>query len=218
MRLRMLTVYRSETTSFTGAGLVLAHGAGAGQTSRFMIEAGHAFAARGITTATFDFPYVAEGRKVPDKAPVLETAWRAAIAAARADRAFARLPLFIGGKSMGGRIASHVAAQGIEGIRGLLFLGYPLHPPGRPEQRRDKHLPAIREPMLFVQGSRDQFGTAQEIRDLLPLLNPRATLFEVVDGDHSFKIRVKIAGRKQDEVLAGIFDAASSFLLGIARE
>ena len=218
MRLRMLTVYRSETTSFTGAGLVLAHGAGAGQTSRFMIEAGHAFAARGITTATFDFPYVAERRKVPDKAPVLETAWRAAIAAARADRAFARLPLFIGGKSMGGRIASHVAAQGIEGIRGLLFLGYPLHPPGRPEQRRDKHLPAIREPMLFVQGSRDQFGTAQEIRDLLPLLNPRATLFEVVDGDHSFKIRVKIAGRKQDEVPAGIFDAASSFLLGIARE
>ena len=156
----MLTVYPGDRAA---AGLVLAHGAGAGQQSRFMVEAAQAFASRGITTATFDFPYVTEGRKVPDKAPVLEAAWRAAMAAARAHQAFEGRPLFIGGKSMGGRIASHVAAQdqGQSELQGLVFLGYPLHPPGRPEQRRDKHLPSIQEPMLFVQGTRDLFGTAE---------------------------------------------------------
>ena len=91
----------------------------------------------------------------------------------RASRVPATLPLFIGGKSMGGRIASQVASQGVSGVRGLVFLGYPLHPPGKPEQRRDAHLPAIREPMLFVQGTRDAFGTADEIRALLPRLQQR---------------------------------------------
>lgn len=209
--LEMLSVYSSDRAV---AGLVLAHGAGAGQHSRFMVEAAQALAARGITTATFDFPYIAAGRTVPDKAPVLEAAWRAAVAAARADEAFDGLPLFIGGKSMGGRIASHVAAQGLDGIAGLVYFGYPLHPPGRPDQRRDKHLPSIAQPMLFVQGTRDLFGTAAEIGDLLPALNPRARLFEVADGDHSFKVRVKLAGRKQQAVLDGIFDAAAGFIRG----
>ena len=108
-------------------------------------------------------PTSAARRRVPDRAPVLEQAWRDAIAAAHAQ--FQGLPLFIGGKSMGGRIASHVASQGGVGtLAGLVFLGYPLHPPGRPDQRRDAHLPAIAEPMLFVQGSRDAFGTADELR------------------------------------------------------
>jgi predicted alpha/beta-hydrolase family hydrolase len=209
----MLSVYRSDRAL---AGLVLAHGAGAGQQSRFMIDAARAFAERGITTATFDFPYMAQGRSVPDKAPVLEAAWRAAIDEARAHEAFSGLPLFIGGKSMGGRIASHVAAQGTPGLAGLVYLGYPLHPPGRPGQRRDAHLPAIREPMLFVQGTRDLFGTAGEIAALLPGLNPRTRLHEVPDGDHSFKIRVKIAGQKQDAVLTGIFDAVAAFVRGSA--
>ena len=97
-------------------------------------------------------------------------------------------------------------------MRGLVFLGYPLHPPGRPEQRRDRHLPEITEPMLFVQGTRDLFGTADEIRELLPRLNPRTTLFEVPDGDHSFKVRVKVAGKKQDEVLTEIFDTVAGFV------
>ena len=167
---------------------------------------------RGVTTATFDFPYMAKGRSAPDKAPVLEASWRAAIAAARSDPQIGPLPLFIGGKSMGGRIASHVAAQGVEGVAGLLFFGYPLHPPGRPEQRRDKHLPAIREPMLFVQGTRDEFGTAAEISALLPSLNAGAALYEVSDGDHSFKVRVKTAGRSQEAVLAGLFDRAAAFI------
>lgn len=205
----MLTVYSSDSAQ---AGLILAHGAGGGQKSRFMVDAGHAFAARGITTATFDFPYMAAGRSVPDKAPVLEESWRKAIATARSHSAFTALPLFIGGKSMGGRMASHVASQGVDHVRGLIFLGYPLHPPGRPEQRRDAHLPAIKEPMLFVQGTRDQFGTADEIRALLPRLNPGARLYEVADGDHSFKVRVKMAGRSQQAVIDAIFAEASRFI------
>jgi len=210
----VLTVYPSDRAL---AGLLLAHGAGGGQKSRFMIDAARAFAARGITTATFDFPYMAAGRSVPDKAPVLEQSWRDAIAAARAHDAFAGLPLFIGGKSMGGRIASHIASQHADGIAGLVFLGYPLHPPGRPEQRRDAHLPDIREPMLFVQGSRDQFGTADEIRGLRPRLNSRAELFEVADGDHSFKIRVKVTGRKQDAVIEELFDTTARFVASVTR-
>jgi len=210
----MLSVYRSDRAI---AGLVLGHGAGAGQHSGFMVEAGRQLSARAIVVATFDFPYVAAGRKSPDKAPVLEQAWRGAIAEARADEAFRSLPLFIGGKSMGGRIASHVAAQGVEGVSGLVFLGYPLHPPGRPQQRRDAHLPAIAQPMLFVQGSRDEFGTAGEIRELLPRLNPHAQLFEVADGDHSFKVRVKTTGKKQDAVFAEIFDLVETFIRSVRR-
>jgi predicted alpha/beta-hydrolase family hydrolase len=210
----MLSVYPSDRAI---AALVLGHGAGSGQHSGFMVEAGRQLSARAIAVATFDFPYIAAGRKSPDKAPVLEEAWRAAIAEARADEAFRSLPLFIGGKSMGGRIASHVAAQGVEGVSGLVFLGYPLHPPGRPQQRRDAHLPSIAQPMLFVQGSRDEFGTAGEIRELLPRLNPHAQLFEVADGDHSFKVRVKITGKKQAAVFTEIFDRVETFIRSVRR-
>lgn len=176
-----------------------------------MSQAARELAARGITIATFDFPYVIAGRKVPDRAPILERAWREAIEAARADRSMRGLPLFIGGKSMGGRIASQVAASGdgVDDVRGLVFLGYPLHPPGKPEQRRDRHLPDVRLPMLFVQGSRDAFGTADEIRALLPSL-PLAALFVVDGGDHSFKVPARIA--KPDEVLRRVFDAAAAFV------
>lgn len=205
----MLTVYSSDRPT---AGLILAPGAGGGQTSRFMVDAAQAFAQRGVTTATFDFLYTRQGRSAPDKPPVLEAAWREAVAEAAAHKAFRSLPLFIGGKSMGGRISSHIAAQGVDGVRGLVFLGYPLHPPGRHQQRRDAHLPDITQPMLFVQGSRDEFGTAAEIRELLPRLNPRATLFEVADGDHSFKVRVKTVGRSQQAVLDEIFDRVAAFI------
>jgi predicted alpha/beta-hydrolase family hydrolase len=205
----MLSVYSSDRAT---AGLVLAHGAGGGQKSRFMLDAANAFAARGITVATFDFPYMAQGRSVPDKGPVLEARWREVVDETRRHPAFAGLPLVIGGKSMGGRIASQVAAQHVGGIAGLVYLGYPLHPPGKPEQRRDRHLPDIAEPMLFVQGTRDQFGTADEIRELLPRLNPRATLFEVQDGDHSFKVRVSVAGKRPEAVLTEIFDTVAGFI------
>ena len=178
--------------------LILAHGAGAGQRHPFMRRMARELQAHSITVVTFDFPYMAAGRKVPDKAPVLEQAWREQIDRVRADRQLASRPLFIGGKSMGGRMASHVAAQGVVGISGVVFLGYPLHPPGKPEQRREAHLPGIREPMLFVQGERDAFGTAAEIRALLPAL-PRATLHVVADGDHSLNVRTR-AGTSQDDV------------------
>lgn len=190
------------------AAVVLGHGAGAGQASPFMVAAARGIASRGISAATFDFEYMAARRKAPDPAPSLERQWRAAITAARA--AFQGLPLFIGGKSMGGRIASHIAAQGVTGVSGLVFLGYPLHPPGKPQQRRDAHLPRIAEPMLFVQGTRDAFGTAEEIRALAPALQ-RTAVHEVRGGDHSFKV----AGRgspKPEAVLANVLDVVAEWI------
>ena len=170
-----------------------------------MVRLARGFAERGVAAGTFDFPYMAEARKVPDRAPVLEGAWRQAIDAAR--RAFGPVPLFIGGKSMGGRIASHVAAQGNAGaLAGLVFFGYPLHPPNRPQQRRDAHLSRIAEPMLFVQGGRDPFGTGDEIRALLPSLQ-RATLHEIAGGDHSLKVPAR--ERRGDPVDEAIEAAAS---------
>lgn len=192
------------------AAIVVAHGAGAGQMSQFMVRTATGLAERGISAATFDFPYIAAGRRVPDRAPVLEAAWRDAIAAAR--ERLGGLPLFIGGKSMGGRIASHIASQGGAGtLAGLVFFGYPLHPPGRPQQRRDAHLPAIAEPMLFVQGTRDQFGTVEEITALLPTLQ-RATLHEIAGGDHSFKVPGGKA--RQEPVMIEVLDAAAAFVRG----
>jgi predicted alpha/beta-hydrolase family hydrolase len=199
-----LTLYRSARPF---AALVLAHGAGAGQHSPFMVEVSKGLASRGLSIATFDFAYMEQGRSAPDRAPVCEERWRAAIAGARA--ALPDLPLFIGGKSFGGRMASHVASQGGAGpLAGLVFLGYPLHPPGRPDQRRDAHLPAIAEPMLFVQGSRDTFGTTDEIRALLPRLQ-RATIHEVIEGDHSFKVP-KRAGTPA-AVMGAVMDAVAEW-------
>jgi predicted alpha/beta-hydrolase family hydrolase len=204
-----LSVYPSAAPV---AAIVLAHGAGAGQRSPFMVAAAKALADRGILAATFDFPYITQKRKVPDKGPVLEEAWRGAVAAALARSEFAGLPLVIGGKSMGGRIASQVAATGTLPIAGLVYLGYPLHPPGKPAQRRDAHLPAITAPMLFVQGGRDAFGTADEIRELLPRLNRQTVLHEVPGGDHSFKVPAG-AGRTQADILNEIFDVVARFCL-----
>ena len=203
-------MYRSDSAT---AALVVGHGAGAGQNSPFMVRTAEGLAARGIAAATFDFPYITARRSVPDRPPVLEQAWREAIDAAR--RELDGLPLFIGGKSMGGRIASQVAAQGVDGISGLVFLGYPLHPPGKPLQRRDAHLPAIKEPMLFVQGSRDAFGTSDEIRELLSRLQ-RAELHEVPGGDHSFKASGRGAP-KPEAVLGAILDVVRDFVVRNTR-
>jgi uncharacterized protein len=201
-----LKVYRSDSAA---AAVVVGHGAGAGQNSPFMVRTAEGLAARGIAAATFDFPYMTSRRSVPDRPPVLEQAWREAISQAREQ--LSGLPLFIGGKSMGGRISSQVAAQGVEGISGLIYLGYPLHPPGKPQQRRDAHLPAITQPMLFVQGTRDAFGTADEIRALLPALQ-HATLHEILGGDHSFKVSGRGAP-KPDDVLAGILEVVRNWML-----
>jgi predicted alpha/beta-hydrolase family hydrolase len=196
---------------------VIAHGAGAGGNSPFLVRFSTGLAARGIAAATFDFPYMAAGRKVPDKAPVLEACWIRAID--RAHELFGAVPLFAGGKSLGGRMASHVAAQGGQALAGVFFLGYPLHPPGQPEKRRDAHLPLVRDPMLFVQGSRDQFGTSSEIAAILPSLQ-NATLHVVPDGDHSFNVRGSAAVKR--EVLESIADVVVRWidaqLAGAARQ
>ena len=197
-----LRVYSSNSPA---AAIVVAHGAGAGQTSPFLVRTGQGLASRGVSCATFDFAYMEQRRRAPDPAPVLEARWRDAIA--EASRQLAGLPLFIGGKSMGGRIASHVAAEGGLDISGLVFLGYPLHPPGKPHQRRDAHLPRISAPMLFVQGSRDAFGTAAEIRELLPTLQ-RATLHEVPHADHSFKVH-----RGEPDPLDRILDVVADWIV-----
>ena len=200
-----LALYRSKKPL---AACVVGHGAGAGRNSPFMVRFAQGMADRGVSAATFDFPYMAAKRGAPDKPAVLEASWRAAVDAARG--VFEGLPLFIGGKSMGGRIASHIASQGCPGLSGVFFLGYPLHPPGAPEKRRDAHLPLIQEPMLFVQGSRDAFGRSDEIDALLPSLK-RATLHVVPDGDHSFKVRAR-AGLKPDQVLDSIMDTVAEWM------
>jgi len=182
--------------------LVLGHGAGAGQDSRFMVEFSTALASLGITTVTFNFPYTEEKRRVPDRREVLESCYRAVIEKVRRDVSAKDDPIFIGGKSMGGRMATHVAAAdpGLK-LGGLVLLGYPLHPPGRPAERRDQHLSAIRRPMLFVQGSRDTFGAPQELQPVLDRLEPKPTLFVVDGGDHSFKVA---RSRNQAEVFRSI--------------
>jgi uncharacterized protein len=179
--------------------LVLGHGAGAGQTSGFMVAYAAALAARGIDTLTFNFLYTEQRRRVPDPKEKLEACYRAVIDHARQHRSFAGNRLAIGGKSMGGRIASQVAAAGVADLAGLVFLGYPLHPPGKPEQLRDKHLPAITAPMLFIQGARDAFGTPDELRPILAKLKVPTALYVVESGDHSFKVP-KSAGIAQAEL------------------
>ena len=200
--------YRAAPGDHAGAILILAHGAGANQTSNFMVRFASALAARGIDTMTFNFVYTEEGRRLPDRNDKLESCYRAVIDAACAgkfNRDANRRKLVIGGKSMGGRIASQVAAEGYDDIAGLVFLGYPLHPPGRPDKLRSKHLPDIRAPMLFVQGSRDAFGTPDELRPIMGELKAAADLCVVEDGDHSFKVP-KRSVMSQDQVYDFVLD------------
>jgi predicted alpha/beta-hydrolase family hydrolase len=174
------------------AALILGHGAGAGQRSTFMINFARALAAMGADIITFNFLYTEQHRRIPDRAPALEACYRAVIDAVRTEVDSARRFLFIGGKSMGGRIATQVAAADPDmDLAGLVLLGYPLHPPGKPEQRRDKHLPAIAYPMLFVQGSRDAFGTPADLTPIVGTLKPASMLHVVENGDHSFKLSRK---------------------------
>lgn len=200
--------------------LVLAHGAGAGQKHPFMVNVARGLASRGIDVVTFDFPYMVQGRKAPDRAPVLEQAFRDAIASARqwstkerrqvgpperADkpalvssrRRATRHPadsaarLFIGGKSMGGRLATHLGAQGLDGLEGIVALGYPLHPPARPQQLRTAHLPGITAPVLIVQGERDTFGTPAELEPVIRTMKAPVTLHVVAGADHSLTVKRK---------------------------
>jgi predicted alpha/beta-hydrolase family hydrolase len=158
-----------------------------------MERVGAGLASRGVTVITFDFPYMAAKRRVPDPPPALEAAYREAYAAALVHVPI-RAAAFVGGKSMGGRIASRVAAAGglVPAAAGLLCFGYPLHPPGKPQQRRDRHLPGVDVPILFLHGTHDPFGTPAEMTALAASL-PESTLHLVDGGDHSL-----IAGKRAD--------------------
>jgi predicted alpha/beta-hydrolase family hydrolase len=196
------------------AALILAHGAGANQRSGFMVDFASALAARGLDVITFNFLYTEQQRRIPDRGPVLEACYRATVELIGREVESARR-LFIGGKSMGGRIATQIAAADPDlPIAGLVLLGYPLHPPGRPEKRRDAHLSAVRRPMLFVQGSRDTFGTPEELEPVLSGLSPKPTLHVVEGGDHSFKLSRPVKAA-QTAAHAGVQDAITEWMAGV---
>jgi hypothetical protein len=202
------TVYPAVKRGPAGVTLILGHGAGAGHSSGFMVSFATALAARGIDTVTFNFFYMEQGRRLPDPKDKLEACYRAVI-----ETVARRKPgrLAIGGKSMGGRIASQVAAAGAPEVAGLVFLGYPLHPPGKKDQLRAKHLTDIKAPMLFVQGSRDVFGTPEELRPILGKLGAASELYEVAGGDHSLKV-LKRAGVSQEDSDKAVLDRIDQWL------
>jgi predicted alpha/beta-hydrolase family hydrolase len=208
------------------ATVVLGHGAGAGQHSEFMRAVASGLAERHIHIVTFNFPFTERGTKLPDPQPVLETTFRAVLAYVARDPLLRSYPLFVGGKSLGGRIASQVVASADTGddevaawwpaLRGLVFLGYPLHPPGRPQQLRVSHLQHITHPMLFVQGQRDGFGTPDELRVFLDVLAARCDLVAVQHGDHSLVVPNR-SGLVQADVHAKVLDAIAGWIADLGR-
>lgn len=191
-----------------GVTVVVAHGAGTAMDHAFLVAFADGLAARGVAAVRFNFPYTERGGRVPDRAPVLEACYRAVLAAVRADPALAGR-LVIGGKSMGGRMASHLAAAG-EPVDGLLLLGYPLHPAGRPRQLRTGHLSRIQAPMLFLTGTRDALCPLATLRPILAPL-PNATLHVVDDADHAFAVR-KRSGRGPAQVMDELLTATCAWL------
>ena len=166
---------------------VLAHGAGAGMRHPFLQHAAERFAARGIGTCRYEFPYMKEKRSRPDPPAVAQAAVREAVL--EAGKTGRGLPLLAGGKSFGGRMTSQAQAEApLPGVVGLVFLGFPLHPPGRPGTDRAEHLSRVRIPMLFLQGTRDEFAQLDLLEQVVKGLGKQATLHLVHDGDHSFKV------------------------------
>jgi predicted alpha/beta-hydrolase family hydrolase len=205
-------VYHPPDPAQANANVILAHGAGLPQTSAFMIDFAGALARRGCRGVTFNFPYTEQRRRLPDRAPVLEACFRDVVSAVRARPELASPRLVIGGKSMGGRMATHLAAQGLA-LTGVVVLGYPLHPPGRPDQLRVEHLARIRQPLLVVQGEPDAFGTPDELRPFLAPL-PAATIHVVEGGDHSFKV-ARRGPIRQEEVFEQVQDLIARWIAGL---
>jgi predicted alpha/beta-hydrolase family hydrolase len=203
-------VYPAGKKNRAGITVVLGHGAGANQTSGFMVLFANGLASRGLDVLTFNFIYMEQGRSAPDQKPKLEACYRAVIEAALKQKKLKDNRLVVGGKSMGGRIASQVMASEEKEpfekqVAGLVFLGYPLHPPGNPAKLRVEHLEHIRKPMLFVQGTRDSLGTPDEIRPFIKKLRPAASIYPIEGGDHSFKAPKKF-GRSQEEIYESAMD------------
>ncbi len=190
--------------------VVLGHGAGGDRRTPMLLQLAEAIAASGRAALLYNFPYAEQARKRPDPPPVLAAATRAAGRLALEASGAGRL--VHGGRSMGGRIASEVVADG-ERADGLLFLAYPLHPPSRPERPRDAHLPGIELPMLFVQGSRDAFAREDLLLALLERLGARATLHRVVEADHSFRVPRR-SGRGPEEIFEEVRSAVLAWLDG----
>jgi len=189
---------------------VLAHGAGAGMAHPFMSAVAEGLAERGIATLRYQFPYMERGSKRPDAPRLAQTTIRAAVA--EASRLAPGLALFAGGKSYGGRMTSQAQAEApLPGVRGLVFLGFPLHPPGHPSDERGKHLFDVRIPMLFLQGSRDELADLRLLEPLLKQLGARATLKLFADADHSFHVPAR-TGRKDSQVRAEILDAMAEWI------
>lgn len=192
--------------------VLLAHGAELDLDSEFMEAIAAGLCARGMSVLRFRYPYMErrarEGRRMPpDRAPVLEDAHFAALDALRALAPGQRI--LLAGKSMGGRIATHLAAKGADAA-GLVLLGYPLHPAGRPDEERREHFPAIVQPALFVQGTRDPLCDLDRLTHALRRFGGRATVHVVEDGDHSFDVP-KRAQRSRDEVRAQVLDAIDAW-------
>jgi uncharacterized protein len=195
---------------------VLAHGAGAGMAHPFMAKVADGLAERGIATLRYQFPYMERGSKRPDPPKLAHAAVRAAVA--EAAKLLPRLPLLAGGKSFGGRMTSQTQAlTPLPGVAGLVFLGFPLHPPKQPSQERAKHLADVQVPVLFLQGTNDALANLDQLQPVCRSLGQRATLKLFEHADHSFHVPAK-SGRKDAEVMKDVLDAlakwAGSILAG----
>jgi uncharacterized protein len=195
--------------------LVLAHGAGAGMRHRFMEETAQKLADHAIATFRYQFAYMEKGTKRPDSEAVLTTTVRAAVAAAK--KHGDGLPLFAGGKSMGGRMTSLAAArEPLEGVRGLIYYGFPLHAAGRASADRGQHLFDVKLPMLFLQGSRDALADLKLLKPLCARLGEKIELFVIDGGDHSFHL-LKSSGRSDDQALDEAVTKTSSWISHFIR-
>jgi predicted alpha/beta-hydrolase family hydrolase len=194
--------------------LSLAHGAGAGMTHKAMAATADGLEARGVATLRFQFPYMEKGGKRVDPPPVAHAAVHAA--AAEALRRAGDAPLFAGGRSFGGRMTSQAQAlQPLDGVRGLVFFAFPLHPAGKPSIDRAPHLSDVAIPMLFLQGTKDTLAELDLLRGVVAGLGARATLELAEDADHSFHVPAK-TGRKDADVLAALLDTAVSWMARVA--
>ena len=192
------------------AGYVVAHGAGAGMGHPFMAAIANELAQRGIATLRYQFPYMERGSKRPDSPKLAQATVRAAVA--EAARLLPKLALFAGGKSFGGRMTSQAqAAAPLPGVRGLAFLGFPLHAPGRPSDERAEHLFEVEVPMLFLQGTRDEFADLALLEPVVEKLGPRATLQTFQDANHSFHVPAR-SGRKDAQVRAQMLDVLAAWI------
>lgn len=190
--------------------LVLAHGAGAGMSHPFMTAVADLLAERGVSTFRFQFPYMEAGSKRPDRPARAHAAIRAAVA--KAAKLAPRLPLFAGGKSFGGRMTSQAQAlEPLPGVRGLVLLGFPLHPAGKPSMDRAAHLRDVHIPQLFIQGTRDALAEPALLRKVMKRLGTRATFRPVAQADHSFAVLVR-SGRTSQEALAEIADVSAAWM------